>query len=121
MESRILPPPVDASLLRLQSSSYRAGRRNAESDQEQNVPLDLSPVAGGPLAGQEGQRAVARSLELTVGHLCDGVRGGGLSSCVVSLSRRSACGLFRDGGSLREWPVRRRRAPKLSRLGRPPC
>lgn len=93
----------------------------AESDQEQNVPLDLSPVAGGPLAGQESQRAVARSLELTVGHLCDGVRGGGLSSCVVSLSRRSACGLFRDGGSLREWPVRRRRAPKLSRLARPPC
>src|SRR3954466_3960531 len=35
-----------------------------------NVPLDLAPVPGGPLTGQECQRAMARSLEFPVRHGC---------------------------------------------------
>src|ERR1700744_717011 len=34
----------------------------------ESIPLDLAPVAGGPLAREEGQRAVAGSLELPVRH-----------------------------------------------------
>jgi hypothetical protein len=33
-----------------------------------NLPLDLSPVSGGTLSGQESQRAMARRLKLSVRH-----------------------------------------------------
>lgn len=34
-----------------------------------HLRLDFSSVSGGPLPGQIGQRAMARSLELTVRHV----------------------------------------------------
>lgn len=66
---------------------------------EKHLRLDLTTVSGSPLAGQVGQRAMARSLELTVRH-------GDLRLSTVAVVVGSEGGMG-DGGSKEEEEFRR--------------